>query len=93
MYSNYEKLLLTEDFNAEISDHHHSKTILYQYEMKSLSIEKTRFKSTSNSNCVGLLLADDALTFQGTETVSTGFLDLHRLVLAVLKTSIAKNKP
>ena len=50
MHSNYQKFLLTGDFNAEVSDHH-LKTLRYQRELKSLSKEKTCFKSILNPSC------------------------------------------
>ena len=40
-----------------------------------------------------LFLTDNALSFQYTEMVTTGLSDFHKLVLAVLKTAISKNKP
>ena len=40
-----------------------------------------------------LFLTYNALSFQYTETVTTGLSDFHKLVLAVLKNAISKNKP
>ena len=40
-----------------------------------------------------LFLANNALSFQHTETVTTGLSYFHKLVLAVLKTAISKKKP
>ena len=50
----------------------------------------TYFKSILNPRCIDLFLTNNALSFQSTETVSTGLSDL---VLTVLETSIVKNKP
>ena len=38
-------------------------------------------------------MTNNALSFQHTETVSTGLSDFHNLGLAVLKTTILKSKP
>ena len=38
-------------------------------------------------------MTNNALSFQHTETVSTGLSDFHELVLTVLKTTISKSKP
>ena len=92
MYSYYDKILLTGDFNAEIHDNY-LQSFLYQHELKSLVKEKTCFKSISNPSCIDLFLTNNALSFQNTKTVSTGLSDFHKLVLTVLKTSIVKNKP
>ena len=92
MYSCYDKILLTGDFNAEIHDDY-LQSFLYQHELKSLVKEKTCFKSISNPSCIDLFLINNALSSQSTKNVSTGLSDFHKLVLTVLKTSIVKNKP
>ena len=51
MYSYYDKILLTGDFNAEIHDDY-LQSFLYQHELKSLVKEKTCFKSISNPSCI-----------------------------------------
>ena len=38
-------------------------------------------------------MTNNALSFQHTETVSTGLSDFHQLVLTVLKTTVSKSKP
>ena len=38
-------------------------------------------------------MRNSVLSFQHTETVSTGLSDFHKLVLTVLKTAISKSKP
>ena len=71
MYSYYDKILLTADFNAEIHDHY-LESFLYQHELKSLVKEKTLFKSISNPSCIDLFLTNTPISFQSTKTVSTG---------------------
>ena len=92
MYNYHDKILLTGDFNAEIYDHY-LEAFLYLHELKSLVKQKTCFKSISNRNCIDLLLTNKALSFQSTNTVSTGLSDFHRLVRTVSNSfGIVKNK-
>ena len=79
-------------FNAEIHNQHYLESFLYQHELKSLVIENTFLTSISNPSSIDLNLTNNALSFQSTETVSTGLSEFHKLVLTVLKTSIVKNK-
>ena len=83
MYRYYDKILLTEDFNAERHDDY-LESFLYQRQLKSLVKEKTCFKSISNPSCIDLFLTSTALSFQRIKTVSTGLSDFHKLVLTVL---------
>ena len=53
------------------------------HELKNLVKEKTCFKNVSNPSCIDLLLTNNALSFQHTETVSTSLLGFHKLVLTV----------
>ena len=92
MYSYYDKILLTGDFNAEIHDDY-LESFLYQHELRSLVKEKACFKIISNPSYIDLFLTNNALSFQSTKTVSTGLSDFHKLILTVLKTSIVTSKP
>ena len=58
-----------------------------------VSLKKKLVLKVSNPNCIDLFLTNNALSFQSTQTVSTGLSDFHKLVLTVLKTSIVENKP
>ena len=60
MYSYYDLILLTGDFNAEMHDHY-LKSFLYQHELNSLVKGKTCFKSISNPSCIDLFLTNNAL--------------------------------
>ena len=62
MYGNYQKFLLTVDFN-EISDHY-LETFLYQHELQTLSKEKTCFKTILNSSCKDLFLTNNVPCFK-----------------------------
>ena len=79
VYSHHEKVLLAGDFNAEISEFC-LDSFLYQHELKNLVKEKTCFENVWNPSCIDLFLKNNALSFQHTETVSTGLSDFHELV-------------
>ena len=88
IYSNYESVLRTGDFNAEIAEPC-MDSFLYQPHLS----KKKRFKSMINHTCIDLFLTNSNLSFQHTETVSTGLSDFHMLVVTVLKTCFSKKKP
>ena len=92
IYGNYEKVLLTGDFNSEITEPC-MDSFLYQHGVTSLVKAKTCFKSITNPTCIELFLTNSNLSFQHTETVSTGLSDFHMLVVTVLKTCFSKKKP
>ena len=50
---------------------------LYQHDMTSLVEEKACFKSIINPTYIDLFLTNSNLSFQHTETVSTGLSDLR----------------
>ena len=84
VYSHYEKVLLVGDFNAEISEVC-LVSFLYQHGLKNLVKEKTCFKNVSNPSCIDLFLTNSVLSFQHTETVSTGLSDFHKVSLGSFK--------
>ena len=91
IYSNYEKVL------QEISTQKLQSLVWipsYIYMMWShLQKKKTCFKSIRNLTCINLFLPNSNLSFQHTETASTGLSDFHMLVVRVLKTCFLKTKP
>ena len=44
-----------------------------------------------NPSCINLFLTNNGLSFQHTETFSTGLSDFHKLVLTVLNTTVLRN--
>ena len=44
-----------------------------------------------NPSCINLFLTNNGLSFQHTETFSTGLSDFHKLVLTVLSTTVLRN--
>ena len=89
IYGNYEKVLLTGDFNSEITEPC-MDSFLYQHDVTSLVKAKTCFKSITNPTCIELFLTNSNLSFQHTETVSTGLSGLS--VVTALKTCFSKKK-
>ena len=91
VYNYYEIILVVGYFNVETSEVC-LDSFLYQHKLKNLVKEKACFKNVSNPSCIDLLLTNSALSFQHTETVSTGLSDFHKLVLTVSKTNRKANQ-
>ena len=91
IYSNYEKVL------QEISTQKLQSLVwipsYINMTWPHLLKKKTCFKSITNPTCIDLFLTNSNLSFQHTETVSTGLSDFHMLVVTVLKTCFSKKKP
>ena len=90
VYSNYEKFLLTGDFNME-EEEDTLKEFLFEYNAKSLVKEKTCYKSFDNPSCIDLFLTNSQQSFQN--TIATCLLDFHKMVITVMNTSFPKAKP
>ena len=84
VYSNYEKVILTGDFNAQVSECVFD-SFLYQYDLTNLVKQGTCNKNPRNPTCIDLYLTNDPLSFQNTSSLFTGFSDFYKLVLTVLK--------
>ena len=91
-YSYYDKFILIGDFNAEDSEPILSD-FLSTYNAKNIVKSKTCFKSINNPSCIDLIITNKPLSFQSTNTISTGLSDHHKMVLTVLKASFKKNPP
>ena len=89
VYSSYEKVILTGDFNAQES----INSFLYQHDLTNLVKESTCYKNPRNPSCSNLYLTNSPLRFQTTSPVFTGLSDFHKLVLTVFKTTFVKSKP
>ena len=90
-YSNYERILLVGDINAQTANQFLS-SFLYQHELSSIVKEIMCFKNVSNPSCINLFLTNSALAFQHALAVSCALSDFHKLVMTVLKTTFSKNK-
>ena len=62
-YCQYYKVLLSDDFNSEISEVCLG-SFLSQHDLKNLMKEKTCFKSVSNPSCIDLFLMNEVFSFQ-----------------------------
>ena len=67
-------------------------SLLYQNDMTSVVKDKTCIKSITNPTCIDRFLTNSNLSFQHTETVSTGLSDFHMLVVTALKACFSKKK-
>lgn len=83
------KVLPAGGFNAEISKVC-LDSFLYHHELKNLLKEKSFFKNVSIPACRDLFLIKCILSFQNTQTFSTGLSYFQKLALTVFKTTISK---
>ena len=88
IYSKYDNDLFVGDFNTEISDQR-VESFVYMHELVK---EKTCFKNIQNPSYIDLLLINNVYAFQQTITACTGISDCHKLVLAVLKTTVPRSQ-
>ena len=63
------------------------------HELCNLVKGKTCFKYMQYPSCIDLLLTNNVYAFQQTITISTDLSDCHKLVLAVLKTTVPRSQP
>ena len=91
VYSNFDKFLLSGDFNAE--EECCLKEFLYEYKAKNLVKQNTCFKSINNPSCIDIFLTNCHQSFQNTTTVSTDLSDFHEMIVTVMKTMFPKSKP
>ena len=91
-YSNYDKILLSGDFNIDIEEDI-IQDFLFEHDMKNLVKEKTCFKSVENPSSIDLFLTNSAASFQNTTTVTTGLSDFHKMAVTVMKTTFPKAQP
>ena len=91
-YNNYDKILLTGDFNAETTEPN-LESFLYEHDLQNLVNESTCFKSVENPRWIDRILTNRNMSFQNAITVFASISDFHKLVLVVLKINFTKNKP
>ena len=89
---NYDKFVLTSDFNAQENEVVLSN-FLRSYEAKCLIKEPTCYKNNDNPTCIDLFLTNSPRNFQNTKTCANALSDFHKLVLTTLKTKFVKAKP
>ena len=82
--SKYNNFIVLGHLNTEISNSFLEK-FCTSYNLKSLIIEPTCFKSVDNSSCIDLVLTNHPKCFQNSGIYETGVSDFHRLTFTVLK--------
>ena len=87
----YENIMLTGDFNAEISDSH-MDSFCGIYHFKSLIKEPTCYKKTEKPTCIDLILTNTPRLFQATLTL-IGLTDFHKMTVAAFKSRFPHQKP
>ena len=90
--SNYESIILAEDFTSEINDK--CITDFYEiYNSSSLIRESTRYKNPKNPSCIGLFLKSSPNNFQNSSKLEKGLYYFHRMMVTVMKTSFQRLLP
>ena len=87
--SNYEKILLLGDLNAEMTGRS-LKEFCNLYSLKNLIKKPTYFKNSDNPKVIDLLLTNKPRSFRNSDTLETGLSNFHKLTLTVLKTYFKK---
>ena len=90
--SKYNNFIVLGHLNKEISNSFLGN-FCTSYNLKSLIIEPTCFKSVDNSSCMDLVLTNHPKCFQNSGIYETGISDFHKLTFTVLKTYFQKAKP
>ena len=91
-YKNYDKFLLSGDFNTEPSNKH-MIDFLSDLEAVNLVKDPTCFKSVTNPTSIDVFLTNCPRSFQNTNSICTGISDFHNLIVTIFKTAVPKCKP
>ena len=68
------------------------ENFLETFGLSSLIHEKTCYTSLINPSCIDLFLTNSRNSFKHSTVISAGLSDFHKMILAVLKTTIVKAK-
>ena len=82
--SEYDKILLTGDFNTNES-HVAMKNFLELFNLTNLVKENTCFKSIDNPSCIDLFITNSTQSFLHTSAITTGVSDFHKMIITVLR--------
>ena len=88
---NYDNVTLIGDFNLS-SDDIPLKSFLQAYNLTSLIREATCFKS-SNPSCIDLILTNQKICINSSNTFETGISDHHKLISTVAKSGNFRGRP
>ena len=67
----HENIILLGDFNVSVDDET-MRNLCNSYNLNSLIIQPTCFKSPENPSCIGLILINKPRSFQSTCVIETG---------------------
>ena len=87
VYSPYEKVLITGDFNAQ--GEKVLNAFLYQHELKSLNKETTFHRNPNKPNCIDIILTNSPRSFSIQKLISLGY-QIHKLVVDFLIQDLKK---
>ena len=90
--TNYYKVFLMGDFNAEAS-HIHIKDFSNVHKLKNLIKVPTCFKNPDNPKTTDLMLTNSVRSFQNSCALETGLFGFHKITVAVLKSYLEKKQP
>ena len=90
--SEYDKILLTGDFNTNES-HVAMKNFLELFNLTNLVKENTCFKSIDNPSCIDLFITNSTQSFLHTSAITTGVSDFQKMIITVLRFRFEKAKP
>ena len=88
----YENIIITGDFNAEISEPNLASFCTF-YNFKSLISKSTCYKNPDNSSWIHLILTNCPNYFQNSSAFETGLSDFHKLILTLFKSEISQQRP
>ena len=90
--SNYKNLILSGDFNVSI-DNSYMAGLCDTYDLGSLLIEPTCYKTPENPTCINLILTNHSLSFQNSCVFETGLSDFHKMAVTIMKASSERLQP
>ena len=86
----YDRFIIMGDSNIEPSEEL-LENVFDSFSLYTLVKEHTCCKDPPK--CYGLILTNCKYTFQNTKAITTGYSDVHKMTVAVLKTEYVKAKP
>ena len=90
LLTNYGKVFLMGDFNAEEANIH-IKDFCNLCKLKNLIKVLTCFKNPNNPKTIDLMLTISVRSFQNSYALGTGLSDFHKMTVTILKSYLKKN--
>ena len=92
LLTNYDKVFLMGDFNAEEANIH-IKDFCNLYKLKNLIKVPTCFKDPDNPKAINLMLTNSVRSFQSSCAIETSLSGFHKTTVTVLKSCLEKKQP